>query len=182
MIRRTQSLVEKLYFAEGKAEIVRGEIVPMSPAGGLHGIIAARICRSLYRHQTRHGGGTAFPDNVGFIVNLPDRESFSPDAAWFPCDPDDVTEEFLEGAPSFAVEVRSPGDYTPSGEAALAAKVADYLAAGTLVVWDVDVREELIRCYRTADPLTPQIFGAKDIADAEPAVPGWRFAVKRLKR
>lgn len=182
MIQRTRNLVEELYLVEGKAEIVGGEIVRMSPAGGLHGIAAGIIYRSLHRHQKRHGGGTVFPDNVGFIVDLPDRESFSPDVAWHPIDESLVTEDFIEGAPSFAVEVRSPGDYTPSGEAALTAKIKDYFSAGAIIVWDVDLRNEVIRSYCSTDPARPKFFSFRDVADAEPAVAGWRFLAKRLKR
>lgn len=182
MIQRTRSLVEELYLVDGKAEIVGGEIVRMSPAGGLHGIVAGIIYRSLCRHQLRHGGGIAFPDNVGFIVDLPDRESFSPDVAWHPIHESDVTEEFVEGAPSFAVEVRSPSDYTPSGEAAIGAKIKDYFSAGTLVVWDVDLRSEIIRSYCSTDPARPKLFPFGEVADAEPAVSGWRFRSKRLRR
>jgi Uma2 family endonuclease len=182
MIQRTRDLVDELARVEGKAEIVGGEIVCMSPAGGLHGIAAGIIFTSLKRHQKRHGGGTAFPDNVGFIVDLPDRESFSPDVAWHPIDSSLVTEDFVDGAPSFAVEVRSPGDYTPSGELALAAKIKDYFSAGTIIVWDVDLRNEVIRSYCSSEPARPKVFSFRDVADAEPAVSGWRFPAKRLKR
>ena len=49
----------------------------------------------------------------------------------------------------FAVEVRSENDYGPEAELALARKRADYFAAGTQVVWDVDVlRTGEIRAYR----------------------------------
>lgn len=181
MIQKTRNLLDELARVEGKAEIIRGEIVRMSPAGGLHGIAAGIIFESLRRHQKRHGGGTAFPDNVGFLVDLPDRESFSPDAAWHPIDPAQVTEAFVAGAPSFAVEVRSPGDYEPAGKLALAAKIAEYLAAGTLVVWDVDLRDEVIRVYRPTDADRFETFSFNDIADAEPAVPRWRFRARRLK-
>lgn len=180
MIQKPRALVDQLYLVEGKAEIVNGEIVRMSPAGGKHNWAAGLIYRSLSRHEEKLGGGTAFTDNAGFIVELPNRESFSPDVAWFPCDPADLGEEFLDGAPSFAVEVRSPDDYTPAGQHAFRAKIADYFAAGTLVVWDVDLRNEVIRCYRSTDPSNPQLFGGTAQADAEPAVPGWRFPVKRL--
>jgi Uma2 family endonuclease len=47
--------------------------------------------------------------------------------------------KFFEGAPVFAVEVRSEGDYGPAAERELAEKRADYFAAGTLAVWDVDL-------------------------------------------
>ena len=60
---------------------------------------------------------------------------------------------------------------------ARAAKRADYFAAGTQVVWDVDTREERVFCYRAADPLTPVEFRRGDTADAEPALPGWRLKV-----
>lgn len=182
MIQRTRDLVEELYLVDGKAEIIRGEIVRMSPAGGLHGVAATIILESLRRHQKRHGGGTAFPDNVGFIVDLPDRESFCPDVAWHPIDPSLLTEEFIEGAPSFAVEVRSPGDYTPSGERAIGEKITDYFSAGTIVVWDVDLRNQVIRSYCSADPARPKLFSFGEVADAEPAVAAWRFPSKRLKR
>jgi Uma2 family endonuclease len=181
MIQRTRSFIADLYHVDGKAEIVGGEIVRMSPAGGVHGIAATIILESLRRHQKRRGGGTAFSDNVGFIVDLSDRQSFSPDVAWHPIDPSEVTEEFVEGAPSFAVEARSPSDYTPAGEQALASKIADSFAAGTLVVWDVDLRDEVIRSHHSEDQARPRIFTFKDLADAEPAVSGWRFPAKRLK-
>lgn len=63
----------------------------------------------------------------------------------------------------------------------MAAKRADYFAAGTLVVWDVDVlRDELIRVYRASDPENPAIYRVGEIAEAEPAVPEWTFPVDEL--
>jgi Uma2 family endonuclease len=92
-----------------------------------------------------------------------------------------IDQDFVQGAPIFAAEVRSKHDYGPKAERALVAKIADYFAAGTLVVWDVDVlREKTIRVYRAENPNQPTIYGMEDEAEAEPAVPGWRVAVKRL--
>jgi Uma2 family endonuclease len=89
--------------------------------------------------------------------------------------------KFLQGAPVFAVEVRSEGDYGPSAERAMSAKRRDYFAAGTLVVWDVDVLEdELIRVYRASDPNNPTVYHRGEVAEAEPAVPGWTFSVDGL--
>jgi Uma2 family endonuclease len=85
--------------------------------------------------------------------------------------------------PVLAVEIRSPEDYDPAAERRLAAKRADYFAEGTQVVWDVDVlREGWIRSYCASDPDHPAVFYRGDVADAEPAVPGWRFAVDDLFR
>jgi hypothetical protein len=42
---------------------------------------------------------------------------------------------FCEGAPIFAVEVRSAYDYGPAAEREVATKRTDYFACGTLVVF-----------------------------------------------
>ena len=81
----------------------------------------------------------------------------------------------------FAVEVRSEGDYGPRAEKAMAAKRADYFAAGTLVVWDVDLlSDDVVRVYRAGDPERPTIYHRGETAEAEPAVPGWSMAVDDL--
>jgi Uma2 family endonuclease len=61
------------------------------------------------------------------------------------------------------------------------AKRADYFAAGTQVVWDVDLQsEEVIKSYKASDPENSVIFRRGEMADAEPAVLGWRMAVDEL--
>jgi Uma2 family endonuclease len=89
--------------------------------------------------------------------------------------------KFLEGTPAFAVGVRSEHDYGPAAERAMAKKRADYFAAGTQVVWDVDLLSpEVVKCYDANTSDTPRVFRRGDIADAEPAVPGWRIPVDEL--
>jgi Uma2 family endonuclease len=164
----------------GKAELVDGKVKLMSPTGGRPARAGGRIYANLLRHEEEHGGGYALPDNAGFIVDLPNRQSFSPDAAWYTGQSIDMS--FLNGAPAFAVEVRSEGDYGPAAEREIAAKIADYFAAGTLVVWDVDLlHPDVIRKYTPQHPSEPTIFKAGDIADAEPAVPGWRMKADVLR-
>lgn len=176
-----EATIEDLYRVpeNGKAEIVNGELVLMSPTGGVPARASGRIYRSLDDYERAVGRGYAFPDNAGFIVNLPNRRSFSPDAAFFRGELRGGL--FLEGAPIFAVEVRSAEDYGPATERRLAAKRADYFAAGTLVVWDVDVlREKLVRVYRASDPENATIYRAGESAEAEPALPGWTMAVAEI--
>jgi Uma2 family endonuclease len=171
--------IDDLYRVRGKAEIVDGEIVLMTPTGFLHGRVAGAIYRSLVGHEQATGTGFAIPDNVGFVVNLPNRRSFSPDAAFYVGQP--IAAEFLEGAPRFAAEVRSEEDYGPAAEKRMAARRADYFKAGTLVVWDVDVlRDEWVRSYAAEQPDAPRQFGRGEVADAEPALPGWRMTVDDL--
>jgi Uma2 family endonuclease len=179
MAGRWTATVEDLYrVAAKKAELVGGRLVVMSPGGGLHGFAAVEIVVSLHDHARRTQRGHAVGDSVGFVVNLPHRRSFCPDAA-FCTQP--LTEKFVEGAPVFAVEVRSTKDYGPAAESRMARKRADYFAAGTKVVWDVDVlRNQLVRAYRASDALTPAVFTRGELAEAEPAVPGWSMPVDDL--
>lgn len=172
----TAELVAALYRIDGKAEIVAGEIVLMSPTGGLPSRAAAAIYRSLWDYERRKKSGRAYTDNTGFLVDLPRRKSFSPDASFHVGPPPGP--RFLQGAPVFAAEVRSEDDYGPAAERAMAAKRADYFAAGTQVVWDVDVlREELIRAYRATAPDTPTVYRRGERAEADTALPGWSFPV-----
>jgi Uma2 family endonuclease len=181
MSTRTEATIEDLYHVEedGKAEIVNGEIVLMSPTGDLPSSAALEIVVSLREYARRTKAGRAYGDNVAFIVNLPKRRSFSPDASFY-IGPR-TGGKFLNGAPIFAVEVRSEGDYGRRAEEKMVGKRADYFDAGTLVVWDVDVlRDQVIRGYRADDPETPRVFHCGQIADAEPALPGWTMPVDDL--
>ena len=97
-----------------RRELVNGEIVEMTPAGGIHGEVMARIARRLVEYVERHGGKVVAGD-VGFVLNLPyDPERVrAPDVAFV------ATDRLLEGrlpqgfvrvAPDLAVEVLSPSD------------------------------------------------------------------------
>ena len=178
MRTETEATIEDLEKVPGKAELVHGEIVHMSPTGGLPGYAALQITLHLSEYSRRTGVGYPLGDNVGFIVDLPHRKSFSPDAAYYA---GELTMKFVGGAPTFAAEVRSEGDYGQAAERELAAKRADYFAAGTLVVWDVDLLgEETVRVYRASNPENPSIYRAGETAEAEPAVPGWTMPVDDL--
>lgn len=171
--------IADLYRVTGPAELVHGQIllIPLSTAG--HGRVRGRIIASLLSFETQIGRGCAVGGHVGFIVDLPHRQSFSPDAAYFfgPYNED----EFIDGAPAFAAEVRSPEDFGPVAGSELAAKRADYFAAGTQVVWDVDmIRDKVIRVYRATAPDQPTIYGVGEVAKAEPALPDWKLAVAEL--
>lgn len=178
MSTKTEATIQDLYRVpeDGKAELVNGEIIQMPPTGGVSGRSSGKIYRSLDDYEQETQSGYAFPDNVGFLVDLPHRKSFSPDAAFY------VGElrggEFLEGAPIFAVEVRSKNDYGAAAEREIRQKRADYFACGTLVFWDVDVlREKIVRVYRADAHGEPTIYRKGEIAEAEPALPGWSIPV-----
>jgi Uma2 family endonuclease len=181
MSTKAKATVEDLYYAPGnaKAEIVNGEIVLMSPTGAKPGYAGDEVFVSLREYARSNKIGRAVGDNKAFRVSLPNRESFSPDAAFYLGPSPGM--KFYEGAPVFAVEVRSEYDYGRNVEQTLAAKRADYFAAGTLVVWDVDLLSaDVIKSYRAHKPYEPAIFRRGELANAEPALPRWEFPVDDL--
>ena len=180
MKTKAEATIEDLYRVpeNGKAEIIDGEIVLMSPTGKLPNYASGQIFVSLHQYALLTGAGTAGTDNLGFVVNLPHRKSISPDVSFY-IEPLDM--KFGQDAPLFAVEVRSEGDYGPAAEKEIALKVRDYFNAGTQVVWDVDLlSSDVVKVYRAGNREHPDIYRRGDIADAEPALPGWSLPVDHL--
>ena len=175
----TRATLDDLLETDGKAELIGGRIVHFMASGFAPSRVALGIAVSLVGYEKSTKRGFAAADGMGFAVpELPSgRESFSPDAAYFDGPPPARRMRFVEGPPTLAVEVRSENDYGDAAEAEIAAKRADYFAAGTLVVWDVDPVAELIHVYRSTDPDHVSTYSRGQTAEAEPAVPGWRMAV-----
>src|SRR5437762_8079235 len=168
MVANLEATIEDLYAVPGnrKAEIVNGDIVTMSPTGAAPSYASSEIFASLREYSRRTKKGIAVTDNAAFGVDLPNRKSFSPDAAFYTGKWTGM--KFFEGAPLFAVEVRSEGDYGPAAERAIAEKRADYFAAGTQIVWDVDLlSEDVVTSYRSGEDESC-VFVRGQTADAEP--------------
>jgi Uma2 family endonuclease len=180
----THSTLDDLYRFDGKAELIAGRIVQIMPSGKLHARISKRILIELDNYARRTGVGEAFGDALGYALAAPlpnGRESFCPDVSYL-AEPDVGDDErFVDGPPTFAVEVRSEHQYGPAAERELADKRADYFLAGTLAVWDVDPRTQTITLYRAASPEVSEVFTtASRPAHAEPALPGFRTMVAEL--
>jgi Uma2 family endonuclease len=176
MIQRRMTL-DDLYDVEGPAELVNGQIIRRM-TGERPAEVAGNIYADLRTHTRKIGRGKALPADVGYAVPplSSGREAFCPDTSYHSHQAANRM-RFIQGAPDWAGEVRSENDYGPAAEVELAVKRADYFEAGTQVVWDVDPVSETVAVYRATDPAKPRIFRRGQIADAEPAVPGWRMSV-----
>ncbi|HEX8392203.1 MAG TPA: Uma2 family endonuclease [Longimicrobium sp.] len=178
-LEREATLDDLLEF-DGRAELIDGEILPMSGTGHGPASAAVHIAATLVMWSRSHGGGYAYGDGASFLVHTPRQQVLSPDAAWWIGTPDPHA-PVISGAPAFVAEVRSTTDYGPAAERAMARKRALWFAAGVQVLWDVDVlRRQIIRVFRAESPDATVVRGRGEIADAEPAVPGWRFPVDEL--
>ena len=183
MTTQAPATLDDLFLVKEKAELIAGRIVPIMPSGDAPSSAAFRIALRLDAEARRTGLGVAFPDGIGYALDTPlpsGRQSFCPDASYHVGQRPKNRMWFVEGAPIFVVEVRSENDYGPAAEVEMAAKRADYFAAGTLVVWDVDPLAGTVALFRMGPPRPDAIFRPDQLADAEPAVPGWRIAVDEI--
>ncbi len=83
MLTKTRVTLEDLYAVSGKAELVNGELVIMSPTGDKPGRAGGEILASLHSHVRLTSFGRAVSDNRSFLTNLIRRKSFSPDAVFY---------------------------------------------------------------------------------------------------
>src|SRR5438105_14710901 len=138
-----RATADDLMNTEGRAELIGGKVVRYMSVGVRPSVVAANIFMSLHGHA-RPRGHRAFTDKLGYLVPelSSGRESFSPDTSYYDGPlPKDLM-DFVQGPPTFGVEVRSKNSYSKRAEREMAAKRADYFEAGTRVVWDVDPKNE----------------------------------------
>jgi Uma2 family endonuclease len=122
----------------GRCELVRGELIMMSPAGGRHGVLALKFGARLEEFVSRHALGTVVGAETGFVLQRDPDTVRAPDAAFLRAGrfPDGVPVSFIPGAPDLAVEVLSPEDRPGQ----VHAKVRNWLESGCEEVWVVDPR------------------------------------------
>jgi len=151
-----------------RTELVRGVLVVREPAGGRHGRVANELSRVIGNHVHAHALGAVYAAETGFtLARRPDTVRAT-DVAFVRRErlPDPEPTGFPDLAPDLVVEVLSPGDH--AGESL--AKVADWLSAGTRLVWVVDPERRLGRVYRSdgSETIVPAD-GALDGEDVLPA-------------
>src|SRR5258707_682802 len=108
----TRATLDDLYNEEGKAELIGGRIVRFMASGHLPSATAGENFVSLRQYAKVTNQGIAHADGIGYAVpELPSgRESFSPDASFYDGTLPANRMRFIEGPPTFAVEVRSEND------------------------------------------------------------------------
>lgn len=182
---RTPATLDDLMRVEGKAELVDGEIVRFPLGGCLPSHLSLEIDVSLDKYVQRMGKGSFYTSTLVYALDPPlgnGRQSISPDVSYYLGPHPEIPMSFITGPPTFAVEIREEYDYDPAGIAAMASRRGDYFEAGTLVVWDVDTVAKTVAVYRGASPAPDVIYKAGEVAEAEPAVPGWLCPVDDLFR
>jgi Uma2 family endonuclease len=145
---------EQLYAATdlGRCELVRGELIMMSPAGFEHGRITMDIALRLAEFVHRNALGVVLAAETGFVLRRDPDTVRAPDVAFVRAERlgERSPKGFFPGPPDLAVEVLSPDDRPGR----CSAKVRDWLDAGCREVWVVDPADGTITIYQGSDSRT----------------------------
>lgn len=163
--------------AAGPSELVRGTIHMMSPASGMHGLVAGHVFALINAFVERNRLGQCFADNTGFeLAGLPDTVR-SPDAAFvstarLPLE--GIGPGWMTATPDLVVEVLSPSETS----AELEAKLDDYRTAGTRLFWIIDpaTRRVAVRASNAAE----RRFTESEALDGGDVLPGFSVEISRL--
>ncbi|MBN1284241.1 MAG: Uma2 family endonuclease [Anaerolineae bacterium] len=157
-------------------ELVKGEIVKMSPSGTEHMTVAAWLIHLLTLHTEAHDLGDITTSEGGFLLSTDPDTVRAPDAG-FIAKARIITPTprgYFPGAPDFAAEVVSPNDRAKD----IHDKVIDYLSSGTRLVWVVYPGSRTVIVYKPAGEA--HIFGPDDVLDGGDVLPGLSLPVREI--
>ncbi len=156
----------------GRCELVRGKFIMMNPAGDEHGRIIVAITHALANHVLPRRLGVLHGAETGFMLARNPDTVRAPDLAFT------ATERaappvrgFVPRPPDLAIEVLSPDDRPGY----VREKVAEWLGAGTLVVWVVDPRTRTVTIHGAG--ARAAVFGESDVVPGGDLLPGFALAV-----
>jgi Uma2 family endonuclease len=172
--RRTMTAAQLLAAGDiGHCELIRGELVMMSPAGGEHRDVAMEVAFRLKQHVNAKQLGKVYAAETGFLIEQNPDTVLAPDVAFVRAERVAAIHRrgFVAGAPDLAVEVVSPGDHPRD----VARKAEHGLQHGTRLVWVVDPARQTVLVHR---PQTPaRLLGAKDTLTGDDVLPDFKLKV-----
>jgi Uma2 family endonuclease len=176
---KTVLTADDLFLMEenGPCELVRGEVIPLSPSGGIHGKLTIRIGALLDAYVRPRRLGVVCGAETGFILERDPDTVRGPDASFVSQDripPEGEPEGYWPFAPDLAVEVISPNDLYREVEQ----KVEEYLKAGVRLVWIVNPGTRTITIHRP--PSIVHILHIEERLIGEDVVPGFEVPVSEV--
>ncbi len=172
----TSAELERLSPRDKQVELVRGRLIVVEPPGSWHGRISARLALRVGEYAQRRELGDIFAQDTGFkIASNPDTVR-APDMAFVARDRmgSIARRGYAELAPDLVVEVLSlddrPGD--------VLAKIADWLDAGTRLVWVIDPDRLEARVHRRDGSLS--LLGRHASLDGKDVLPGFSCPLRDI--
>lgn len=168
--------LERLSKGHCRRELIAGVLAEMSPVGGEHGEVTLRVGSTLRTFVLLRRLGKVVTE-TGFVLSRDPDTVRAPDIAFVSAarlGPTGLPNGYIEGAPDLAIEVVSPGDSADD----IQTKLAEYLAAGTRLVWVLHPRSRTVLAVK-ADGVA-RVLGAGDRLDGDDVLPGFSILVDDL--
>lgn len=168
---------ERLPDNEWRTELVRGRLIREPPAGMDHGHLANHVAYLVTGFAYQHDLGEVYAAETGFVLFEDPPTVRAPDVAFVSRARLPSTEEavgFGRMAPDLAVEIVSPSNTA----AEILDKVADYLEAGSRLVWVVEPAGRRITVYRSRTEI--QLLQEGDALDGYDVLPGFSLSVAEI--
>ncbi|MGH7530551.1 MAG: Uma2 family endonuclease [Gemmatimonadales bacterium] len=151
------------------AELVRGVLIVREPPATRHGERAARLLLRLGLFVQQARLGAVFAQDTGFRIERDPDTVRAPDAAFIARDRLAlIGDGYADVAPDLVAEILSPSDRP--GE--VLDKVAQWLSAGTRLVWVLDPARHSARVDRADGSVA--VIAADEQLDGEDVLPGFR--------
>lgn len=163
----------ELELGEGYHELVRGEVVEVTPPKRRHSKACGKIGLRLGSFGETTGFGYVLGETAVVTERLPDTVRGS-DVSFYSNArlPEADDDEQNVVAPDLVVEVVSPSNT----RSAILTKVQEYLNAGVLMIWVVYPRKRTVVIYRPSDE-PPTVLTGADVLENLPELPGFRCPV-----
>ena len=162
-----------LYIPGKSTELVRGRLVVREPPSTEHGRIQATLAYFVTDYVRRNALGVVFGQDTGFRIQSDPDTVRAADVAFLRKDRAGAipSSGYAAIAPDLVAEILSPGDRP--GE--VLAKVAEWLDAGTTLVWIVDPQRRAAQMYGSDGDLT--VLDADGRLDGQHVIPGFSCAL-----
>ncbi|GIK57394.1 MAG: hypothetical protein BroJett015_30570 [Chloroflexota bacterium] len=158
----------------GRYELVRGEIITMSPTNVDHAYLENEIGRLLGNFVSKHKLGWVFVGEVGIFTERSPDTVRGADVSFISRQraPQRPRKGFLQIAPELVVEIVSPNDlWTDLNE-----NIEEYFALGVNWVWVVEPRRKAVRVYHGPTAVTI----ITDTLHGEGALAGFTLSIPDL--
>jgi Uma2 family endonuclease len=158
----------RLYVPGKRTELINGVLMVREPASYKHGRTAMALSLIIGTFVREHRLGDLLAAETGFKLTSEPDTVRAPDVAFVSTERIPLHQRgFPAMAPDLAVEVLSPDDRP--GE--VLGKVADWLRAGSKLVWVIDPERRSARVYR--EDGRESLLNESDSLDGESVLPGF---------
>lgn len=159
-----------------RSELVKGELVRMSPAGHPHGFYEVNFGAILFNFVREHKLGRVIGGEVGIYTGRDPDTIRAADVAFISNErmSQVQSQSYLDVAPELVIEILSPSDSWMM----VSQKIEEYFTSDVVQIWIADPKRQQVDVY--ASPTDFERFSAGDTLSGGDVLPGFSVAVAEL--